>query len=220
MIKKVSFVATLFFGLVIFNSLWGQAKPQITNMSLDIKQNGAFIQLRSNLVIDKQDITGWVADNGWFYLTVYNAVSDTIALTKTNYSYPITNIEAINTDESTQISFQIAQEIETFEFYQSTNPPEILLSLRFPVGELIEDFAEHPKPIIAPTPKKRIESPYYKRFRTALYIVGTSLTLAGILEQDNKDASSWELISGITLIGSTYIYDQYIRPKLFKKKSK
>lgn len=180
-------------------------------MSIEIKQNGAFIQLHSSAAIDKKDITGWAADNGWFYLTIYNGVSDTTKIARTKYSYPITAIEAVNTDESTQISFQITRDIETFEFYQSTNPPEILLSLRFPIGEVREELAQR-VPAEVSIKRRKAGSAYYPRFRTAMYIVGTSLTVAGILEQDNKSSSSWELISGISMIAGTYIYDHYLRP--------
>jgi len=193
----------------------GQMRPQITGINLEIKRNGAFVQLRSTTHVNKGDITGWAADNGWFYLTIYNAVSDTNTISNTDIMFPVTAVEAINTDESTQISFQIARSIETFEFYQSSNPPEILLSMRFPVSEIEDELAEKQRSTTSPSPATKPMSLRYKRFRTALYITGTSLTFAGILEQDNKSASSWELISGLTLLFGTYVYDHYLRPKLF-----
>lgn len=214
-----SYSRTLLFTLIVLNNLWGQTKPQITNISIEVKRNGAFIQLQSSAPIDKKNITGWAADNGWFYLTVYNGITDTTLAAKTRTSYPVTAVEVVNTNESTQISYQIAQEIETFEFYQSTNPPEILLSLRFPVEDVKEELVQHIPPEVSLT-KRKIGLPYYGRFRTALYIVGSSLTFAGILDQDNKSQSSWELISGVAILSGTYIYDQYIRPKILGEKTK
>ncbi len=204
----------LLFWAITFSMVNGQMRPQITGINLEIKRNGAFVQLRSTTHVNKGDITGWAADNGWFYLTIYNAVSDTNTISNTDFMFPITAVEAINTDESTQISFQIARSIETFEFYQSSNPPEILLSMRFPVSEIEEELAQKQPSTTSPSPAIKPLSLRYKRFRTALYITGTSLTFAGILEQDNKSASSWELVSGLTLLFGTYVYDYYIRPTL------
>ena len=41
-----------------------------------------------------------------------------------------------NSGECTQLALRLEREVESFEFYQSDTPPEILLSLRFPVHEV------------------------------------------------------------------------------------
>ena len=64
------------------------------------------------------------------------AISDSVSITHSQYKFPITNIQTANSTESTQIALEFKREIESFELYQSDAPPEILLSLRFPVDEI------------------------------------------------------------------------------------
>ena len=63
-------------------------------------------------------MTAWYSSE-WFYLTVYDAKTDSTRLSNQTLSKAITKIEIANNEESTQIAFKLKKEIESFEI---TNP--------------------------------------------------------------------------------------------------
>ena len=63
-------------------------------------------------------MTAWYSSE-WFYLTVYDAKTDSTRLSNQTLSKAITKIEIANNEESTQIAFKLKNEIESFEI---TNP--------------------------------------------------------------------------------------------------
>ena len=206
------------YALIVFQPVLGQSKPEISDLTMDVKQNGIFIKLKTTVPVDLQNITGWATESGWFYITVLGAISDSVSITHSQYKFPITNIQTANSTESTQIALQFQREIESFEFYQSDVPPEILLSLRFPVDEIFvqAEKGNISKQISKFGFQKTNKSRQYKRIRTGLYLVGTSLTVAGTMDMDNKNEMSWELPAGLSILAGTYFFDTVLRPKLNK----
>ena len=212
--KQIWFV--IFFLCQAFGQ---QIKPEISNLKIDIKQNGVFVQMKSSIPINIQNVTGWSTETGWFYITILNAISDSVSILNSTYKFPITNIQTANSEESTQIALRLEREVESFEFYQSDTPPEILLSLRFPVHEVFvqskndiqNNFSSNTLYLM---PDK---STKYKRIRTGLYLVGTSLTIAGAMDMDNSESMSWELPTGLIILTGTYFFDTILYPRLNKK---
>ena len=206
------------FILIVLQSVPGQSKPEILDVTMDVKQNGIFIKFNTSVPVELHNITGWSAESGWFYITILNAISDSVAITNSAYRFPITNIQTANSGESTQIALKLDREVESFEFYRSDAPPEILLSLRFPVNEIFV----HAEEGISKQPSKfefsKInKSQQYKRIRTGLYLLGSSLTIAGVMDMDNKNEMSWELPAGLLILAGTYFFDIVLYPKLHKK---
>ena len=205
------------FILIVLQSVPGQSKPEILDVTIDVKQNGIFIKFNTSVPVKLHNITGWSAESGWFYITILNAMSDSVAITNSAYRFPITNIQTANSGESTQIALKLDREVESFEFYRSDAPPEILLSLRFPVDEIFV----HAEEGISKQPSKfeyrKKKSQQYKRTRTGLYLLGSSLTIAGTMDMDNKNEMSWELPAGLLILAGTYFFDIVLYPKLHKK---
>ena len=63
-------------------------------------------------------MTAWYSSE-WFYLTIYNAKTDSTKLSNQKLDKAITKIEIANNEESTQIALKLRKEIESFEI---TNP--------------------------------------------------------------------------------------------------
>jgi len=216
-------IICLTLGIVSVNA---QTKSIITHINIDNKKNGAFVKLFTTAPVDQKYITGWTADDGWFYITVLNAIADSGRVVSSEIKYPVSQIQVNNTDESSQIALKIDKTIENFEFYQSKSPPEILLSLRFPVNEIasvLEQERENMGSTVSITTENGvIESDtgiqipdQSKRIRAALYLSGASLTIAGTaLASGESEKFSWEIPIGLAMVAGTFIYDKYFhKPK-------
>ena len=138
----------------LFCSLSFGQNNTINDLSIDSRENGTIIELKSTKKIDLKNITAWYSSE-WFYLTVYDAKSDSTELLNTDFSNPVRKIEVANSKESTQIALQFNKAIESFEIM----PPlkkGVSLILRFPQEDIkndlankndLEEFAEFNEPI-------------------------------------------------------------------------
>ena len=211
-------IICLTLGIVSLNA---QTKSIITHVNIENKKNGAFVKLFTTAQVDPKHITGWNGDDGWFYITVLNAIADSGRVADSELVYPVTQIQVDNAEESAQIAFKISKTIDKFEFYQSKSPPEILLSLRFPIGDVaavLEQEREIMGSVESVTAEELQEEAnqgvpipdQYKRIRAALYLTGASLTIAGAAIESNKNENfTWEIPTGLAIIAGTFIYDKY-----------
>ena len=205
-------------GIVSINA---QTKSIITHLNIENKKNGAFVKIFTTSPVDPKHITGWSTDDGWFYITVLRAIADSGRVVNSKIQYPVSQIQVDNAEESAQIALKVDKTIEKFEFYQSKSPPEILVSLRFPINEIatvlekerenmgsVKSVTTIDGQIETDTGVQRLDQ--YKRIRAALYLSGASLTIAGAALQSNKSENfSWEIPAGFAIIAGTFIYDKY-----------
>lgn len=206
-----------------FVSLQAQTKSVVTHLDVENKKNGAFIKIHTTSPIDPKYVSGWTAEGGWFYITLLGAISDSVRVMESNIKLPVREIQVDNADESTQLAFKIDQEIENFEFYQSQSPPELLVSLRFPITEIagvLEAEANKMETAESVTTYNTdlevntgiLLPDHYKRIKTALYMTGTSLTIAGAMIASSKsEGFTWEIPTGLAIIAGTFIYDNFLR---------
>ena len=103
--------------LFFFSFTFGQ-EITINNLEIDSRQNGTLINISSTKKIDLENVTAWYSSE-WFYLTIYNAKTDSTKVSNQKLDKAITKIEIANNEESTQIALKLRKEIESFEI---TNP--------------------------------------------------------------------------------------------------
>jgi len=217
--KKINIaIICLTLSIVSINA---QTKSIITHLNIENKKNGAFVKIFTTSPVNPKHITGWNGDDGWFYITVLGAIADSGRVVNSEIKYPVSQIQVFNAEESTQLALKINATIENFEFYQSKSPPEILVSLRFPINEIatvLEQERENMRSVEYVTTidgkietDERVPIPdQYKRIRASLYLTGASLTIAGVALQSNKSEKfSWEIPAGLAIIAGTFIYDKY-----------
>lgn len=207
--------------LASFVSLNAQTKSVVTHVDVEAKMNGAFIKIHTTSPINPKHVSGWTAEGGWFYITILGAISDSVRVMESELENPIIEMQVDNTAESTQLALKIEQNIENFEFYQSKSPPELLVSLRFPLTEIasvMEQEKEKMESVESVTADNielatstGVKLPdHYKRVKTALYLSGASLTIAGAAIEANKsEGFTWEIPTGLAIIAGTFIYDKY-----------
>jgi len=192
------------------------AQAEVQSIGIEARENGLVMTLRVDQPVPQENITGWKAKNDWFYVTLYDVISDSNRLANTAYSYPVRDFQAITMNESSQIGIKLAIKVDQFEFYLSENPPEILVSLRYPVDSvpiLAEKSTQNTLVQIEPTielpPKEPDVQFTSKRMKTIGYFLGTALTVTGLIQQDqDPETPNKELQSGIIILLSTYILDQ------------
>ena len=112
---------------------------KITQLDIDSRDNGTILELQSTKKVNLNNITAWYSSE-WFYLTIYNAKSDSTKLLNTDFSNPVKKIEVANSKESTQIALKLNESIESFEIIPSLRKG-VSLILRFPQKDIKNDLA-------------------------------------------------------------------------------
>ena len=199
MIKKIFTKKTIAVLLLLTGMSNGQEKSLLNDLQIDTKQNGLFLTLQSSLPLNIENITGWINED-WFYMTVHQAVGDTITLRSTPLIYPVLAVENANAEESTQLAIRINGKIENFEFYLSDDRKTIIAALYYP-AETVVAFMEQ---------KQAVGYSSYKldsRLRIVFYLTGTAFTISGVISGDGSDEMNTELALGIIILAGTYIYD-------------
>ena len=204
----IRFTSTL---LLLFGLSKAQMVTTITGVSLDTKKNGLFIRIHTDKAIPPAQVTGWQNEsNGWFYTTIHLATADPASINKTNYAFPVSQIDCSLLGESVQLGFKLAVPIEQFEFYHSDNPPEILASLRFPREDVFAAFEPSNEKEVTEK-SSHFENPRHRALIRGLYFAGGGLTGAGFLAGEKRNG--WEISVGMALIAGAYILDKFILGK-------
>ncbi|NQV38219.1 MAG: N-acetylmuramoyl-L-alanine amidase [Candidatus Marinimicrobia bacterium] len=107
----------------------------ITGVNIDEKANGTILRIQTRKVFDERDVSTFKHDNGWFYVTVKGGIVDTTAMKRSKTRGVIRHISADQMDESVQLAFQLRSEIEGHEFYQNSDPSELVITLRTPLSK-------------------------------------------------------------------------------------
>ncbi len=105
----------------------------IVSMTVEEKTNGSIIRLQTKNRFPEGNLSSFVHDNGWFYITVAGGLADSTTLVRSDFGRTIRRVLIDQMDESVQLAFQLRQKIESQEFYQNRDPSEIVITLRTPV---------------------------------------------------------------------------------------
>ena len=114
---------------------------KITQLDIDSRENGTIVKLKSTKKVDLKNVTAWYSSE-WFYLTIYDAKSDSTKLSNTPLSKIVKKIEVANSDESTQIALKVNESIESFEI-MSPSKKEVSFILRFPQEEIKSELSNN-----------------------------------------------------------------------------
>ena len=199
MIKKIFTNKTVIVLSILISMSYGQSKSLLNNLRIEPKQNGIFLTIQSSSPLKIENIIGWVNDD-WFYITVHEAVGDSISIQTAQYSYPVITVENTNAEESTQIALRLHGKIENFEFYLSDNKQTIIAALYYSAES-----------VVALLDEKQLEDySSYKlnsRLKSVFYLTGGALTISGVISGDGSKGNNTELALGLTILACTYFYD-------------
>ncbi len=107
----------------------------ITNLKIDEKANGTILRLGTRERFKKEDISTFVNNNGWFYITIHNGLVDTADVLRAETRGVIRKVTVDQLQESAQLAFQLRGDIEGHEFYQTASPHELVVTLRTPLSK-------------------------------------------------------------------------------------
>jgi len=199
MIKKIFTNKTVIVLSILISMSYGQSKILLNNLRIEPKQNGIFLTIQSSSPLKIENIIGWVNDD-WFYITVHEAVGDSISIQTAQYSYPVITVENTNAEESTQIALRLHGKIENFEFYLSDNKQTIIAALYYSAESVVALLEE----------KQLVDYSSYKlnsRLKSVFYLTGGALTISGVISGDGSKGNNTELALGLTILACTYFYD-------------
>ena len=109
------------------------ALVNITGVSIQRKSNGTLIKISTTREFPLDSYRAWInRDLGWLYLTIVNGISDSISIISAPTNGAVVKVVPVQMEESTQLSFKLTGEVENPEIYQTTNPHQIVISLRTP----------------------------------------------------------------------------------------
>ena len=108
----------------------------INSVDIEQKSNGTILRINTSQQFSDGDISSFVNNNGWFYLTVREGIVDTSMIKKTDTRGVVTKVTSNQFDESAQLAFRLRSDIIGHEVYQSSDPNAIIVTLRTPFKKL------------------------------------------------------------------------------------
>lgn len=113
-------------------------------LSVDIseKANGTFLRIKTRERFPDGTISSFAHENGWFYLTVAGGIADTSEIRRSDTRGVIRQVMADQLGETAQLAFMLRTKVESHEVYQSSDPSEIVVSLRTPLSKSVSRIKE------------------------------------------------------------------------------
>ena len=114
----------------------------ITGIEIDEKANGTVLRVKTRSSFPEGNISSFFHENGWFYITIADALVDTTELRRSDARGVVRKITADQLETTAQIAFQIKTKVESHELYQGKDPSEIVVSLRTPMDNSVARIKE------------------------------------------------------------------------------
>ena len=189
-----------FILIILFNSFAHSNNNRLESISIESKINGIMITMKLDSILSVNNISAWQAKSGWFYITLYKVIGDTLNLQNINLPDEILDFQLMQNDESLQIGLRLNNHIDNYEFSHQ-NKSSLIASLHYSTQYLSKiDSIKPPQKSIK---RKGLNSGIKKW----LYLSGAGISLAGTLNE-NKTYSKLQTQVGITIIIGTYIIDR------------
>ena len=106
------------------------------------KANGTIIRIKSQKKFRKKEMSSFLHDNGWFYLTIQGGTLDTTEIVKTDTRGIVKDISVEKLEGSAQLAFFLRSDIERHEVYQNKNTNEIVVTLWAPLSKSVARIKE------------------------------------------------------------------------------
>jgi len=114
----------------------------IQSIKVDEKANGTIIRIKTLKKFKKKEMSAFLHNNGWFYLTIQGGVADKKKLLKTDTRGIVKKISMDQLEEAVQLAFYLRSDIERHEFYQNKNTREIVITLWAPLSKSVARIKE------------------------------------------------------------------------------
>ena len=135
--------------LLFISFLIGQPKSKVVHTNIISESEKMEATFIFDEVIDRDDVSGWIDRNNYFTLSMFNVSFDSKQTLNKQLKYPLVSIETADTDESVQIIFHTAREIESYQLIRHSKGKNVLIVLNYldkekklkkEDGELVQSF--------------------------------------------------------------------------------
>jgi len=110
-------------------------KPiRLTDIQYDEKKNGLMIAVGTTGAFKDGDLTAFLKDDNWLYLTIYGAFCDSTQLSAVNPTASVARIETINQAKSVQMSFKLNRQFISNEIHYDPRMGKITVALNLPLS--------------------------------------------------------------------------------------
>ena len=114
----------------------------ITGVDINEKANGTILRIKTRSNFPEGNISSFFHENGWFYITIADALVDTTEIRRSDIRGVVRSVTADQLENTAQIAFQIKSKVDSHELYQGKDPSEIVVSLRTPMDNSIARIKE------------------------------------------------------------------------------
>jgi N-acetylmuramoyl-L-alanine amidase len=114
----------------------------ITGLTIDEKANGTILRIHTRERFGERNISVFKHASGWFYITIKGGLVDTTEIRKTDTRGVVRKVVADQLGEAVQLAFQLRSDIEGYEYYESTDPGEVVVTLRTPLARSLARIKE------------------------------------------------------------------------------
>ena len=189
--------------LPLFLSIMYSKDVNLESIELRSKTNGIIITAKMDSALEKDNITAWQANSGWFYITMYKTKGDTSTLKKSILSAGIIDYQVIQGEESFQIGLRLKRDIEFHEFI-FIDKNTLSITLRYSTDYF--STLDSPKGNHSLHSKSGIPNGLKKW----LYLAGSGMVIAGSVKNGRINSNIQTQI-GMTMILTAYILDKIWR---------
>ena len=106
------------------------------------EQFGTILRIKTRSNFPKGNISSFFHENGWFYITIADALIDTTEIRRSDIRGVVKSVTADQLNNTAQIAFQIKTKVDSHELYQGKDPSEIVVSLRTPMDNSVSRIKE------------------------------------------------------------------------------
>lgn len=110
----------------------------ISGIHIDTKSNGTIIRLETKKPFSNRNISSFINKHGWYYLTVVDALVDTFTINTAFTRGIVRQVESDQIGKTAQVAFKLGGKVISHDWYQSSDPNEIVITLRTPLGKLTD----------------------------------------------------------------------------------
>lgn len=114
----------------------------IHNIQIEEKANGTILRIGAHKKFKKREMSAFVHDNGWFYLTVQGGTVDTNEILKADTRGIVKQISVEDLDGGVQLAFFLRSGIERHEVNQNKKTNEIVVTLWAPLSKSVARIKE------------------------------------------------------------------------------
>jgi N-acetylmuramoyl-L-alanine amidase len=117
-------------------------KYNISDIHIEEKANGTIIRIEAEKKFKKRELSTFLHDNGWFYITAQGGSVDTTEIIKTDTRGIVQRISVEDLEGGIQLAFYLRSEIERHEISQNKKTNEIVVTLWAPLSKSVARIKE------------------------------------------------------------------------------